>query len=240
MSDIRYTKDHEWVRVDGDIATVGITDHAQEQLGDVVFVELPEIGQQGQPRRAALAVVESVKAASDIYAPVGGEVVEVNGELDERPGAGQPRRRGRGLVLQAAASPIRASSTQLMDAAAYEAYVADAELIGANADEREPSMAETRDTCRARTRGRVRRAAISARTRPRSRRCSRWSGARSLDDLIERRRPAAIRTERPLALPAAARRARGAGDPARDGRAQPRCQASLIGMGYYGTDHARR
>jgi glycine cleavage system H protein len=80
----RYTRDHEWVRVDGDTATVGISDHAQEQLGDVVFVELPEVGRQvkaGEP----VAVVESVKAASDIYSPVSGEVVERNAALEDSP-----------------------------------------------------------------------------------------------------------------------------------------------------------
>ena len=84
MSDTRYTKDHEWVRVDGDIATVGISNHAQEQLGDVVFVELPEVGRQVKPKDP-MAVVESVKAASDVYAPLSGEVVEVNGALGDDP-----------------------------------------------------------------------------------------------------------------------------------------------------------
>lgn len=81
---MRFTKDHEWVSVDGDIATVGITAYAAEQLGDVVFVEVPEIGKtvgQGD----GLAVVESVKAASDVYAPVAGEVVEANTALSETP-----------------------------------------------------------------------------------------------------------------------------------------------------------
>ena len=100
MSDIRYTKEHEWVRVDGEIATVGITNHAQQQLGDVVFVELPEVGRE-VAQKAAMAVVESVKAASDVYAPISGKVVEVNAAAERRPGAGQRRCRGRGLVLQA-------------------------------------------------------------------------------------------------------------------------------------------
>jgi glycine cleavage system H protein len=80
----RYTKDHEWVRVDGDIATVGISEHAQEQLGDVVFVELPEVGRKLQAGEQA-AVVESVKAASDVYSPVGGEVVERNTAVEDSP-----------------------------------------------------------------------------------------------------------------------------------------------------------
>ncbi|MCB1461428.1 MAG: glycine cleavage system protein GcvH [Nitratireductor sp.] len=84
MSTIRYTEDHEWIAVDGDTATIGITDHAQEQLGDLVFVELPEIGRSLSKGEEA-AVVESVKAASDVYAPVSGEVVAVNEELSGDP-----------------------------------------------------------------------------------------------------------------------------------------------------------
>lgn len=80
----RYTKDHEWVRVDGEIATVGISEHAQEQLGDVVFVELPEAGRQVKAGEQ-VAVVESVKAASDIYSPVSGEVVARNETLEDSP-----------------------------------------------------------------------------------------------------------------------------------------------------------
>lgn len=83
--DLKYAKSHEWVRVDGDVATIGITDHAQHELTDVVFVELPEVGRK-LVAGDACAVVESVKTASDIYAPVGGEVVEVNGSLDGDPG----------------------------------------------------------------------------------------------------------------------------------------------------------
>jgi len=84
MSDTRYTEDHEWVRVDGEIATIGISNHAQEQLGDVVFVELPEVGRQVK-QKGPMAVVESVKAASDVYAPLSGEVVEVNDALGDDP-----------------------------------------------------------------------------------------------------------------------------------------------------------
>lgn len=84
MSDIRYTKDHEYIRVDGDIGTIGISNHAQNQLGEVVFVELPEIGKQ-VTQGDELAVVESVKAASEVYAPVSGEVTEVNGALPDSP-----------------------------------------------------------------------------------------------------------------------------------------------------------
>jgi len=83
-ADLKYTKDHEWVRIDGDTATFGITDHAQEALGDIVFVELPEPGRTIEPGEA-YAVVESVKAVSDVYAPVGGEVIEVNEALEGEP-----------------------------------------------------------------------------------------------------------------------------------------------------------
>ena len=80
MASERYTEEHEWVRVEGDIATCGISEYAQEQLGDVVFVDLPEIGMVVS-QNDEIAVVESVKAASDIYAPVSGEVIEINGQL---------------------------------------------------------------------------------------------------------------------------------------------------------------
>lgn len=80
----KYTEDHEWVSVEGDIATFGITDHAQEQLGELVFIELPQVGSQVSKGGEA-AVVESVKAASDVYAPVSGEVVETNTALDSEP-----------------------------------------------------------------------------------------------------------------------------------------------------------
>ncbi|OIO73422.1 MAG: glycine cleavage system protein H [Zetaproteobacteria bacterium CG1_02_53_45] len=81
---IKYTKDHEWVRIEGDTATFGITDHAQEALGDIVFVELPEIGREVNAGEA-YAVVESVKAVSDVYAPLAGEVIEVNEALEGEP-----------------------------------------------------------------------------------------------------------------------------------------------------------
>jgi len=83
-ADLKYTKEHEWVRIDGDTATLGISDHAQEALGDIVFVELPEIGRTIDAGEA-YAVVESVKAVSDVYAPVSGEVIEVNEALEGEP-----------------------------------------------------------------------------------------------------------------------------------------------------------
>jgi len=83
-ADLKYTKEHEWVRIDGDTATFGISDHAQEALGDIVFVELPEVGRSIDAGEA-YAVVESVKAVSDVYAPVAGEVIEVNEALEGEP-----------------------------------------------------------------------------------------------------------------------------------------------------------
>ena len=82
--DLQYTKSHEWVRIEGDTATVGITDHAQDELGDVVFVELPDEGATFDAGES-FGTVESVKAVSDLYAPVGGEVVEVNSALEDAP-----------------------------------------------------------------------------------------------------------------------------------------------------------
>jgi glycine cleavage system H protein len=122
MSDLRYTKEHEWVRLDGDRATVGISDHAQEQLGELVFVELPEIGRK-VTQGGALAVVESVKAASDVYAPVGGEVVEINDNLASDPGLVNRSAEDEGWFCRLRIAD-RTELTQLMDAAAYKAYVA--------------------------------------------------------------------------------------------------------------------
>ena len=82
MAELKYSKDHEWVAMEGDVATIGITDHAQQALGDVVFVELPELGREVKAGEAC-AVVESVKAASDVYAPISGKIVEVNAALGD-------------------------------------------------------------------------------------------------------------------------------------------------------------
>jgi glycine cleavage system H protein len=95
----RYTKDHEYIRVEGDTGIVGITDYAQSQLGDVVFVELPTVGQSVEKGSEA-AVVESVKAASEIYAPASGEVVEVNGGLESTPGTVNEDPAGRGWFMK--------------------------------------------------------------------------------------------------------------------------------------------
>jgi glycine cleavage system H protein len=95
----RYTKDHEYIRVEGDAGIVGITDYAQSQLGDVVFVELPSVGKTVKKGDEA-AVVESVKAASEIYAPVSGEVVEVNSDLEASPGTVNEDPAGRGWFMK--------------------------------------------------------------------------------------------------------------------------------------------
>ena len=121
MSDTRYTKEHEWVRVDGAIATVGISDHAQEQLGDVAFVELPEVGREVS-QNAAMAVVESVKAASDVYAPISGEVVEVNQALTDDPALVNGDAEGAGWFCKLKISKP-AELDGLMDADAYRGFV---------------------------------------------------------------------------------------------------------------------
>lgn len=117
-----FTDEHEWVDVSGDIATVGITDYAQEQLGDIVFVELPEEGKSFTKGDDA-AVVESVKAASDIYAPVSGEVVEVNGALEDEPGLVNSEAEEDGWFFKLRVSdPSELSG--LMDEAGYKEFVA--------------------------------------------------------------------------------------------------------------------
>jgi glycine cleavage system H protein len=123
MSVTRFTKDHEWVRQEGDIAVVGITDYAQSQLGDVVYVELPEIGRSVAQGKEA-AVVESAKAASEVYAPVSGEVVAVNDELLGDPAKVNDDAMGDGWFMK-----LRLTKPDeldaLMDEAAYTAFVAE-------------------------------------------------------------------------------------------------------------------
>ncbi len=121
MSAIRYTKEHEWVKVEGDTATVGISPYAQEQLGDVVFVELPEIGKKIEKGKE-MAVVESVKAASEVYAPIGGEVVEVNNVLTDAPATVNEDALGKGWFAKIKLAN-KAELDALMDEAAYKAYV---------------------------------------------------------------------------------------------------------------------
>jgi glycine cleavage system H protein len=117
----RYTRDHEWLRLDGDVATIGITDYAQEQLGDIVFVELPDVGKK-LDKGAEAAVVESVKAASEVFAPVTGEVVEVNGTLSDQPGAVNDDPEGNGWFMRMRVAD-KASVDGLMDADAYKAFL---------------------------------------------------------------------------------------------------------------------
>ncbi|HVO03388.1 MAG TPA: glycine cleavage system protein GcvH [Candidatus Cybelea sp.] len=121
MSELRYTKEHEWVKVDGDVATVGISPYAQEQLGDVVFVELPEIGKKVEKGKE-MAVVESVKAASEVYAPIGGEVVDVNKALADAPATVNEDALGKGWFAKLKLSN-KADLDGLMNEAAYKAYV---------------------------------------------------------------------------------------------------------------------
>ena len=118
----QYTEDHEWIRVEGDIATVGITQHAQDALGDVVFVDLPEVGKTYAQKEVA-GVVESVKAAADVYMPVSGEVVEVNQALADEPSLANSVPMGAGWFFKvklAKADEVAA----LMDEAAYKAFAA--------------------------------------------------------------------------------------------------------------------
>ena len=118
---MRFSKDHEWVELTGDIATVGITAYAAEQLGDVVFVELPKVGAKFD-KGAAAAVVESVKAASDVFAPVSGEVVAVNSEVESTPGLINEDALGRGWLFRLKlADPAELSA--LMDESAYSDYL---------------------------------------------------------------------------------------------------------------------
>ena len=119
----KFSKDHEWIRVDGDIATIGITRHATEQLGDVVFVEVPELGRKVAAGEAC-AVVESVKAASDVYAPVSGEVIAANGSIADTPAAVNEDPEGQGWFFK-----LKLANTgevaALMDRAADDQFVKD-------------------------------------------------------------------------------------------------------------------
>ena len=121
MADTKYTQEHEWIRVEGDVGTIGITQYAQEQLGDVVFVELPQAGRK-VAKGEACAVVESVKAASDIYAPVSGEVVEANAALADSPGDVNAEPMGKGWFFKLRLTN-RGELNSLLDEAGYAAYV---------------------------------------------------------------------------------------------------------------------
>ncbi len=121
MTALRFTKDHEWVRLDGDLAVIGITDYAQSQLGDVVYVELPEIGDRVEQGKEA-AVVELVKAASEVYAPVSGEVAEVNELLAADPAKVNADPMGEGWFLKLRLDDP-GQFDGLLDEAAYQRFV---------------------------------------------------------------------------------------------------------------------
>ena len=118
----RYTEDHEWISLNGDIATIGITAYAAGQLGDVVFVELPDIG-KAVVQNGDVAVVESVKAASEVYAPVSGEVIEVNAELEDDPELVNRAPTGEGWFMKIKISDP-SQLDDMMDVAAYNDFVA--------------------------------------------------------------------------------------------------------------------
>jgi glycine cleavage system H protein len=121
MTLLRFTRDHEWIRMDGDLAVIGITDYAQSQLGDVVYVELPEIGRRVEKGKET-AVVESVKAASEVYAPVSGEVAEVNEVLTADPAKVNADAMGEGWFLKLRLTDPK-ELDDLLDEAAYQRFV---------------------------------------------------------------------------------------------------------------------
>jgi glycine cleavage system H protein len=121
--DLRYTKDHEWVKVEGDVATIGVTDYAANQLGDVVFVDLPAVGKTVD-QFATFGVVESVKAVSDLYAPVAGEVTDVNAELAAKPELVNSDPFGEGWMIRVKVADAD-QLTGLLDAAGYEQLTAE-------------------------------------------------------------------------------------------------------------------
>ena len=121
-AELLYSKDHEWVKIDGDVATVGITDYAQNSLGDIVYVELPKVGAVVAPA-GAVGVVESVKAVSDLFTPVGGEITEVNAELDSDPALVNREPYGGGWMFKLKFDGAPDSS--LLGADAYEKLIAE-------------------------------------------------------------------------------------------------------------------
>jgi glycine cleavage system H protein len=120
-ADCRYSKDHEWIRISGDTGTIGITDYAQKQLGDVVFLELPEVGRHLKVGEI-FGTVESVKAVSELFSPAAGEVVEVNSALTQQPENVNTDPHGAAWMIKVRLEG-GGSTSELMDAAAYEAYV---------------------------------------------------------------------------------------------------------------------
>ncbi|MDE3138196.1 MAG: glycine cleavage system protein GcvH [Acidobacteriota bacterium] len=123
-TDFRYTKEHEWVKLEGDVATVGITDYAQHELGDVVYVELPAARAKVEAGQA-FGTVESVKSVSEIFSPVTGEVTEANGVLADHPETINQDAHGAAWLVRIRTSNAASEIASLMDAAAYEAYIAE-------------------------------------------------------------------------------------------------------------------
>jgi glycine cleavage system H protein len=121
MATTRYTNEHEWITLEGDVATIGITNHAQTQLGDIVYVELPAVGKK-VAKGDETAVVESVKAASEIYAPVGGEVIAVNAELEGAPATVNEDAEGKGWFLKLKVADL-GEVEQLMTPEQYKDYL---------------------------------------------------------------------------------------------------------------------
>jgi len=121
MSNVKFTEDHEWIRIEGDTGTIGITDYAQEQLGDVVYVELPDVGRKVEKGKD-MAVVESVKAASEVYAPVSGSVMAINDKLTAEPATVNSAAMGDGWFVKIKLSNP-SELDKLMDEAAYKKYV---------------------------------------------------------------------------------------------------------------------
>ncbi len=121
LKGLLYTKDHEWAKVEGDVATIGITDHAQNQLGELTFVELPEVGKEVE-QKGELAVVESTKAASDVYSPVSGKVTQVNDDLTSKPETVNKDCYSAGWICKMRITD-KATLKNLMDAQQYEEFL---------------------------------------------------------------------------------------------------------------------
>jgi len=119
-AELKYTKDHEWLKIDGNVATVGITDHAQAALGDIVYVDLPKVGKELKPGDT-FGVVESIKAVSDLYSPAAGKVTAINGALADDPAQVNREPQGGAWMIK---MELSGEPAGLMDAAAYTAYVA--------------------------------------------------------------------------------------------------------------------
>jgi glycine cleavage system H protein len=119
-TDLKYTKDHEWIRISGDTAEVGITDYAQQQLGDVVYVDLPDVGRRVSGGET-FGSIESVKAVSELFAPMGGEIIEVNGELKNHPEAVNSKPHATWMIKVRLADP--SDTAALLDAQQYESTI---------------------------------------------------------------------------------------------------------------------